>query len=403
MFWKSEFGRNIAKMLGGVGLAQVINFAASLVLARLYDEADFGRLALFTSLMMLLTNLAGLRYELATVLPRRPEKALAVLALALRLNLLFGLLALLLVGLGRPWLAQYPKLASLGPLLWLVPLALFLLSAFNSFNYWYTRQKAFGWIARVQVAQTSVGALAQLGLASVLPGVGLIWGYLLPALRSVAREYREFPLVNAPHVGLDVLQNEGIVFLVVYFFTESLVGSYAFALRIVKAPLGIIGRALTPVFYQRASELHRENPAALRDLIRQIYGRLLLVGLPGFALLFFGAPSLFALLFGENWRLAGQIASILTPWLLLNFIASPVSQLPLVVGRQKTALALAGLGVLLKLGALLAAGWLEAGELRAFLYLCLGASLYQAIVLLWYYWIAGMPTSTSSKNEDTPD
>ena len=108
MFWKSEFGRNIAKMLGGVGLAQVINFAASLVLARLYDEADFGRLALFTSLMMLLTNLAGLRYELATVLPRRPEKALAVLALALRLNLLFGLLALLLVGLGRPWLAQYP-------------------------------------------------------------------------------------------------------------------------------------------------------------------------------------------------------------------------------------------------------------------------------------------------------
>ena len=279
------------------------------------------------------------------------------------------------------------------------------------------------------MAQTSVGALAQLGLASVLPGVGLIWGYLLrlrsgfglfawgfrrwwaplqaaakpPALRSVAREYREFPLVNAPHVGLDVLQNEGIVFLVVYFFTESLVGSYAFALRIVKAPLGIIGRALTPVFYQRASELHRENPAALRDLIRQIYGRLLLVGLPGFALLFFGAPSLFALLFGENWRLAGQIASILTPWLLLNFIASPVSQLPLVVGRQKTALALAGLGVLLKLGALLAAGWLEAGELRAFLYLCLGASLYQAIVLLWYYWIAGMPTSTSSKNEDTPD
>ena len=135
MLIKSEFGRNVGKMMGGMGLAQVINFAASLVLARLYTEADFGLFALFTSTMMLLTNVAGLRYELATVLAPSQQKAYSVLGLALGLNICFGLGSLLLLLLFGPSLLRLLGSEELGWVVLLVPIGIFLQSAFNSWNY----------------------------------------------------------------------------------------------------------------------------------------------------------------------------------------------------------------------------------------------------------------------------
>lgn len=414
MWIKSEFGRNVGKMMGGTGIAQIINFLGALVLARLYTEADFGRLALFASLMMMLTGVAGLRYELAIVLPKKKREAFPVLALALFANVFFAIFALLLLVFLEAPISRWFQVEELGKIIYAAPLGIFLLSTFNTLYNWHVRQKAFGYLARVQVGQTIAGLLAQICFSFALPAIGLIigllvrlgTGFLLIAkkfipdfatfrkslnrskLKTSAREYREFPLVNAPHVGVDLLQNEGIIFLLAYFFSAALVGSYAFALRIVKAPLGLIGKAITPVFYQKAAELYRDQPQQLPILVQDIYKRLLLIGIPGFGVLFIFAPSLFALIFGENWREAGHIARILCPWLLLNFLANPISQLPLVLGQQRQAFLLAILGLFLKLGALLLAGWQGVDEINTFIYFSIGASIYQSIVVVWYYWIS---------------
>lgn len=419
MWINSEFGRNVGKMMGGTGLAQVINFLGALVLARLYTEADFGRLALFTSLMMMVTGIAGLRYELAIVLPQKKRGAYQVLALALASNLLFATAAFLLLVLLEDSIRQWFAVEDLGKIIYAVPLGILLLSIFNSLYHWQVRQKAFGYLARVQIGQTLAGLLTQISFSFALPAIGLIVGFLirlgtgflllvksflpdLPTFRqtvdrtkmkTAAQKYRDFPLVNAPHVGVDLLQNEGIIFLLAYFFSAALVGSYAFALRIVKAPLGLIGKAITPVFYQKAAELYRDQPQALPGLVRDIYKRLLLVGIPGFGLLFIIAPGFFAMLFGENWREAGYIARILCPWLLLNFLANPIAQLPLVVGQQKQAFLWAILGLVLKLGGLLLAGIQGVDEITAFVYFCIGASIYQGLVVVWYYSISKSPAS----------
>ncbi len=416
MFVKSEFARNVGKMMGGTSLAQGINFLGALILARLYTEADFGQLALFTSLMMMVVGLAGLRYELAVVLPKKQGKALQVLGLALMLNLFFSFLSLLLLLVFKAPLLQWLEMEELGWLIYGLPVGIFLLSSFNSLQNWLVRQKKFAYIAKTQIAQTSTGLLAQIGFSAIWPNLGLVLGFLIrlltgfflylqkslnqwpffrkeiqqKKLQAVAKEYREFPLVNAPHVGVDILLNEGIIFFLAYFFTASLVGSYAFALRIIKAPLGLIGKAITPVFYQKASELYQQDPKALRVLLESIFQKLFLIGLPAFAFLFIFAPALFAFLFGENWREAGHIAQILCPWLFLNFLANPVSQLPLVVHQQKQAFLMAILGLFLKLGALIWAGINGVDGKTAFMYLCVGATIYQFLVLV-FYWKISLP------------
>ena len=52
-------------------------------------------------------------------------------------------------------------------------------------------------------------------------------------------------------------------------------------------------------------------------------------------MLFLYSPPLFAWVFGENWRAAGELASILAPLCFLNFIASPLSYVFFVAGKQK--------------------------------------------------------------------
>jgi len=49
-----------------------------------------------------------------------------------------------------------------------------------------------------------------------------------------------------------------------------------------------------------------------------------LVSAPIFIVIYFFAVDIFKFAFGENWELAGQAASIMAPWLFLNFLSSPM-------------------------------------------------------------------------------
>jgi O-antigen/teichoic acid export membrane protein len=39
--------------------------------------------------------------------------------------------------------------------------------------------------------------------------------------------------------------------------------------------------------------------------------------------------------FGPEWETAGRYTQLLAPWLLVNFVTSPVSTLPFVLNKQK--------------------------------------------------------------------
>jgi O-antigen/teichoic acid export membrane protein len=63
-------------------------------------------------------------------------------------------------------------------------------------------------------------------------------------------------------------------------------------------------------------------------------GLVILGGGPALLILAF-APSLCAWVFGEPWREAGDFARILAPLYFLNFVASPLSYVFFVAGKQK--------------------------------------------------------------------
>ena len=65
-----------------------------------------------------------------------------------------------------------------------------------------------------------------------------------------------------------------------------------------------------------------------------------MISLLPFGLFALIAPDLFEIVFGKNWRTAGEYAQILTPMFLLRFISNPLSNMFLIAEKQKLELLL---------------------------------------------------------------
>lgn len=364
--------RQVLTLLGGAGLAHVVSLAASPLLSRLYNPQEFGAFALFASVVAFLSTGATGRYEMAVILPASDDEArqLVVLALLVACPVLVLTGAVAVVGAG--WFAAWAGDAGLAKWVLLLPLAVGLAALANTLTAWANRTEAFRGLAFSRVGQSGVTALSSIGFGYAgwaSPGLllGSILGQAAAAtllvgrhlgqvgrdidpvvLKALLRRYRDFPRINLPHALLDALQASLILFLVGAWYGATALGGYAFALRVARAPLAMLSSSVAQVFQQRAARLASAG-GDLRRLVRQTTVRLAAVGV---VFLFFAtwAPEAFAWVFGEQWRGAGEQARVLSPWMALNFITGPLSQLPLILGRQGRAF---GFGVVYQAAMLL--------------------------------------------------
>src|SRR5690606_3954196 len=137
-------------------------------------------------------------------------------------------------------------------------------------------------------------------------------------IRVEARKYIDFLQINTLHAFSDMLYTLLIILLLSNYFGGVVVGFYAFTVRILKVPVGVIGSSLSQVFFQRASEQYTEKKK-LYPLVKKAVFTLILTGFPLFLCIFLFGEDLFRFAFGEDWNTAGKYARILTPWLFIGF------------------------------------------------------------------------------------
>ena len=128
-------------------------------------------------------------------------------------------------------------------------------------------------------------------------------------------------------------------------------GFLLLAMQVMTAPMTLLGSSISQVYMSRAPEALREGRLAPFTL--SIMRRLAIVGVGPLIIVGVFAPPLFPLIFGQEWARAGVIVAWLVPWMALQFIASPVSMVMFVVGRQRAMLALTTLGASIRIGSIL--------------------------------------------------
>ena len=399
--------------MSGTAIAQAIPVLISPILSRLYTPEDFGVLALFMSIAAVISVIATGRYELAIMLPKKKRDAYNVLALSLLFTFIVSVFTFILVVIFKKPVAIFFEEPGIEPWLYFLPIVVLFAGMYQAFNYWSTRHKTFKRNATGRVSQSTVMSATNIGMGVAKAGSsGLILGYILGQVVAAlvlgwqtlihlkeirkeitrkeiienAKKYKNFLKINTPHAFLDSLQNNGIIYLIMFFFSKLILGSYSFAFRVLKAPVGLIGNAIYQVFYQKATEALK-NGQQIQPMVRRIYRNLFLIGFPVFLLLFLFARPVFAFVFGEEWKISGEIAQILMPWLFLNFIANPVSCIAIIMNKQREAMFITFVDITFKVIAIVIGGISNDFKL-AFIIMSVLCSSLLIFALFWYYKIA---------------
>lgn len=367
--------RAVSVLVSGTAAGYAVTALAMPVLSRLYTPADFGLLAVFTGIVTTIGVAASLRYDVAVALPESNDEAIALLVLSLLVALLVSLLALVIVGWSfepfTRWIAQ----PGIDQARWLIPLGIFLAAAWSALQNWHLRGHRFGLLAKARIGQAAVcvatqagGALTGFGSVALLAGLpagylasGVI--YLASAwkdladwlgrgpharLVTVAREYRRFPaystweaLFNQAAIHLPILLIAGAT-------TTAEAGYLMLGVYVLQIPMSLLGSAIGQAYLSRAPSAFREGHLlgftndVLANLVKGGAGPILAVGIV--------APVAMPLVFGAPWERAGWLVTWMTPWFLLQFLASPVSMALHVVGAQRAAMSLQLFALITRLG-----------------------------------------------------
>lgn len=361
----NDFFKNVMVLMTGTTLAQAIPILVSPVLTRIYSPEQYGTLALFMSIVTVIAVIATFRYELSIMLPASDEDAINVFALAVFIALILSLFIILIILGFNQQFSCWLNNPSISTWLYFVPLMVLLIGLYQSMHYWMSRHRQYRRLATAQVIRSGVKAGTQVGLVYIIPSVGtagLITGAIVGQLIGTiviwvqaskeiigkvkyvsratmiaqSKEYKKFPLINAPHALINNLASSLPVILLTSFFSATIAGFYSLSLTVIMLPSSLISNAIGQVFYQRISQAYnnREN---LYPLVIRLVKVLFLLAIVPFMLLFVFAPHLFSFIFGQEWIEAGKYTRILVPWILMRFVVAPLSYIPLTLGFQAKA------------------------------------------------------------------
>lgn len=376
---------------GASALGQVVALAASPILSRQYTPTDFGAFSVAVAIVLSVGTVATLRLELAIPIADE-EGAHGLVLLAAAAAAVVSGAGMLAVLLGGDRVVQLLHQPALGPWLWAVPVSALLFSLYAVLNQLAIRRKDFAAVGRRNLAQNCSTVLFQVGFGAVGLGAGgLISGFgagqgvgVLALLRgsrlaspdaragrsrhtlgAVARRYRRFPMVLAPAAVLNMAGLQLPVVLMSTFFGSQVAGWFGMSQRVLALPITLIGTAVAQVYLAELASIVRTDPVRCRRLfMRASVALAACAGLLAVILLLAG-PTVFPLVFGEQWAMSGRYAQALAVALAGQLVAVPLSQTLIALERQGMQLAWDVLRVLVVVGAIWVPSRLGASALQA--------------------------------------
>ncbi len=362
MIIKSEFGKNVLKLVSGTAAAHFIAFLLTPVLTRLYGKSDLGYWQLYVSTITTLGVVASLKLETAIVLPEEEEEAQSVTTAAVAATALFVSLLTVLLVLQGERLLRLLNAEALTPYRLYIAVGVLLFAVVQLLQSLLIRRKLFGVLAVNKIIQigSSLAAAGAVGfffttfktlLLTQMLGYGLAAAALLrlsglslrlrfAGLGATFRKYIKFPTVNTATFFLNTLSLQLPVFMLSRYFGSEQVALYSMANQMMSVPLFMIGSSVHQVYYQSATEAAHRGGSALMAVYKSTVKKLAVIGaLPVMIFLLLG-PQIAALYFGKSYTETGVYMQIITFWMFFQFINSPISATFMIINRQEVGLVL---------------------------------------------------------------
>lgn len=352
--------QQISFVVGGTFVAQVINIVILPVLSRIYSPADFGVIAVYSSMIFILSEVSGFRYHLAIPMPRQQRYAHALVYLSLIMQFVFVVIMSITLFFIGNYILDKVSMGDIAKYKLLIPIGVLGIGCYNILTQWSIREGFFSAIGKTRITQSVSGVLTKVVLGYlVAKPLGLLIGTIIGQaggistlllahfrkdgfpefkindIKKVCLKYRKFPLYNTWFGLINTLGGQIPVMMLSSFWGASETGLFTMASTLLSLPTTLIGQAIGQVFIQKASIARYSGD--LPRLTLSVFVVLMQLGFfPIFFISFWGA-TLFSFFLGSRWGISGEYALALSPWLAIAFVYSPLSVLYVILERHEEA------------------------------------------------------------------
>jgi O-antigen/teichoic acid export membrane protein len=400
------FLKNILVLASGAALANVITLLFSLLITRIYSPHEYGYLGVFTSAIYMFSPAVALTLPMAIVLPKKDSEAWVIAKLSLLIASILSALGLLFIILFEAEILGLLNAESLKGFGWLVPVAIFIAAVFQVNEQWQIRNKGYKTLARsltirslfIGVSQSLMGLFKASGSVLIaMYTLGLALQNLFLASRiecplataddrfkTIINRYSDFLLYRAPQVLLNSFSLGAPTMLLASFFGSSVAGFYTISFALLTVPVTLLGKSVGDVFYKEAVD--RVNSGrSLCDLLLRTTRHLTLLGLLPFGVLALLGPDIFSILYGYDWRAAGEFAQWISLWLFMLLASRPAIAAIPVLGLQAQLLMHEVVSIAIRIGAIYL-GVIEESPINSIMYLSISnAILYGSLIVYVYF------------------
>ena len=352
-----DFVRSVGAVFTGTLIAQLIPIVGTLVLARIFNPTAFGVFSAWLGAVLFLGVVLTGRFETSLAIeadgqPRRLAVVMILITIAM-MSFVFALLEVLSVFAGLEVLNSLP----VALLVAAVPTAA-LVAATQTLQNWAAADGRYRHLTIMRVAQATSIVLLQIvvGLVWADPtalGLGYLTGVcfglsvsivLMPLektqccglkekLLAYWRMHRRFPIYSLPADAVNAAAAQLPVLVVASRFGAEAAGLLAMAMRMLGAPMSLLAASVLDVFKRHAGQAYRERGECRAEYLHAFRLLVVVAAVAGVAIGFWAEP-VFALVFGEVWLGAGTMALWLLPRFVIGFVASPLSYMVYVAGKQ---------------------------------------------------------------------
>ncbi|HDC9908108.1 TPA: type 8 capsular polysaccharide synthesis protein Cap8K [Staphylococcus aureus] len=347
-------------MILSSGIAQVILIITTPIITRLYSPTEFGEFTIFSNIAMILMPIINARYDLLIVNTKNDRSANILSQISFLISLLILLILIPIFAISA-WL--YPNFIL--DFIFII-IMLFLVSLTNIFTNYLNKERKYKVLSLINVFRAGSMALLQIifGLLA-LGSLGLIIGFSLSYIAGITLGYKTFKkhfnivrdkeetkalflenknqlVYSTPSILLNSLSFSVVVFFIGILYTNTEVGIYGMAIRVLGIPVTIISLGLSKIFMQQANDYYIEY-GNFRNLLLKFSSILVIVSIILYVPLYLFSEELVNILLGHSWVDAITVIKIVIPLFVIRLIVSTVSLSVIVLQKQQLELILQAL------------------------------------------------------------
>ena len=283
----------IATLMSGTLIAQVVTLAFIPIITRLYTPEEFGLYSLFFSIVSIIGLISSFKYDQAIMLPKSDKDAQALVFLSLIITL--GMVLFVIIGLVvfNGFFIEY--FSGNENFIWMIPIAVLIVGTLQIFNAYSSRNQFYKKLATVKVTNSFIVAGTQSASKYFFKIDGLVVGKLIAEAISLvlilrfhlqkqtlqlknlskkrmtinAKRHDNFPKYQSFTVFLNAISQNIPILLFASLYSPEIAGFYALTVRALQVPVGLIGSSTKEVYYQKACDKDKKHCFNLKYLYKK--------------------------------------------------------------------------------------------------------------------------------------